>query len=103
MAGPHGVMFERLSYLFKSLELRSATVLLAFVRGIHWTIVPNQTRLIVLHEIDRAVTDLCTRHGLALFDDGFPGERDSAFCTIRQILFPAQAAPPGAQPGSSNQ
>ena len=60
LAGPHGVMFERLSYLLKSLELRSATVLLAFVRGIDWTIVPNQTRLIVLHEIDRAVTDLCT-------------------------------------------
>jgi hypothetical protein len=59
--------------------------------------------LTVLHEINRAVTDLRTRHGLAPFDDGWPGERDSAFCTIRQLLFPAQAAPPGAKPGFREQ
>jgi hypothetical protein len=99
LAGPHGPMFERLLFMLRSLELRSATVLLAFVRGVDWARVPGETRLIVLHEINSAVTNLRTRHGLAPFDDGWPGERDSAFCTIRQLLFPAQAAPPGAQPG----
>jgi hypothetical protein len=99
LAGPHGPMFERLLYLLKSLELKSATVLLAFVRGVDWATVPGETRLIVLHEINSAVTNLRLRHELAPFDDGWPGERDSAFVTIRQLLFPAHAAPPGAKPG----
>jgi hypothetical protein len=92
-------MFERLLYLLKSLELKSATALLAFVRGVDWAACPAETRLIVLHEINSAVTNLRLRHGLAPFDDGWPDERDSAFITVRQLLFPAQAAPPGAKPG----
>jgi hypothetical protein len=99
LAGPHGLMFERLPFILRTLELRSATVLLAFVRGVDWATVPGETRLIVLHEINDSVTALRTRHGLAPFDDGWPDERDSAFVTIRQLLFPAQAAPPGAKPG----
>jgi hypothetical protein len=102
LAGPHGPMFERLLYLLKSLELRSATVLLAFVRGIDWTAVPSATRSTVLHEINDSITRLRIKHGLAPFDDGWPGERDSAFVTIRQHLFPTRVAPPGAQPGLIN-
>jgi hypothetical protein len=33
-AGPHGPMFERLLFIVESLDLRSATVLLTFVRGV---------------------------------------------------------------------
>jgi hypothetical protein len=103
LAGPHGPMFERLLFLLKSLELKSATILLAFVRGVDWSTVSGETRLIVLHEINDSITRLRIKHGLAPFDDGWPGERNSAFITIRQHLFPTQVAPPGAQPGLSNQ
>ena len=104
LAGPHGPMFERLLFMLRSLELKSATVLLAFVGGVDWATIPGETRLIVLHEINDSITKLRLKHGLAPFDDGWPGERDSAFCTIRQLLFPTtQVAPPGAKPGLINQ
>jgi hypothetical protein len=102
LAGPHGAMFERLLYILKTLTPKSAPLLLAYVRGIDWSIIDSPTRLIVLHEINNAITDLRTRHGLAPFDDGWPSGRESVFVTVRQLLFPAQAAPPGAQPGSVN-
>jgi hypothetical protein len=44
-----------------------------------------------------SINNLRTRYGLAPFDGGI--ERDGVFCIVRQLLFPAQAAPPGAQPG----
>jgi hypothetical protein len=99
LAGPYGAMFERLLFMLRSLELKSATILLAFVRGVDWATIPGETRLVVLHEINRAITDLRIRHGLAPFDDGWPSGRDSAFVTIRQHLLSTQVAPPGAQPG----
>jgi hypothetical protein len=102
LAGPHGPMFERLLFILTTLEVKSATILLAFVGNIDWNAVPGEIRLIILHEINNSITRLRIKHGLAPFDDGWPGGRDSAFVTIRQHLFPTQVAPPGAQPGLSN-
>jgi hypothetical protein len=77
LAGPHGTMFERL---------------------LDWSTFDATTRPV------RAARDLprrhrATRNGLIPFDDPFPGERENVFSVIKQHLFPAQAAPPGAQPG----
>jgi hypothetical protein len=98
LAGPHGAMFERLLFILKGMSLTSAPLLLAYVRGVDWPSIDMSTRLNVLHEINTGITNLRARHGLSPFDDGI--ERDSVFCLIREILFPAHsAAPPGAQPG----
>jgi hypothetical protein len=105
LAGQDGPMFERLLYLLKSLELKSATILLAYIRGIDWADVPVETRRVVLHEIDGSIIQLRVRHKLPPFDDGWPGQRDSAFVTILNILFPASIvrAPTGAKPGFNEQ
>src|SRR5262245_32488678 len=60
LAGPHGAMMERLMFILKSLELNSVSqqLLLAYVRGIDWAIVDYDTRLIALHEINTAITQL---------------------------------------------
>ncbi|MGY8682662.1 hypothetical protein Q2941_33515 [Bradyrhizobium sp. UFLA05-153] len=103
LAGQHGAMLGRLLYILKNLALNSATLLVVFVRGIDWTAIHASTRLINLHEIDSAIAALRIRYGLAPFDDGWLGSRESAVVTIRQTQFPAQAAPPGAQPGLGEQ
>jgi hypothetical protein len=94
LAGPHGAMIERLVFILDSLSLQSASLLLAYVRGVEWWTVDYATRLIVLHEINTAITKLRERNGLSPFDDGFPGDRPNAFQIIRAILIPADAAPP---------
>ena len=97
LAEPHAPM--RLLCIVMPLTLKSAPLLLAFVGGTDWKTINTPTRLIVLHKIDDGITNLRTRHGLPPFDDSFLGEPDGVFCIVRQIRFPAQAAPPGAQPG----
>jgi hypothetical protein len=99
LAGPHGAMFERLLFILKNATSQSQSLLLAYVRGIEWSGVDETTRYVALHEIDRSIAALSERNGLATFDDPVPGERENVFRLIKQILFPAQAAPPGAQPG----
>jgi hypothetical protein len=50
----------------------------------------------VLHQINRAITRLRERNGMAPIDDPLPGQSDNVFRRIKQMLC---AAPPGAQPG----
>jgi hypothetical protein len=102
-AGPHGAMFERLLYILKNLTPQSQPLLLGYIRGVDLSAVDFPTRLVMLHEIGRAITALRERNGLAPFDDALPGEREHVFFLIEQHLFPAQAAPPGAQPGLNQQ
>jgi hypothetical protein len=96
LAGPHGPMFERLLFILKDATPGSQPLLLGYIRGIEWSGIDETTRYVVLHEVGRAVAALCERDGLAPFDDPLPGERENVFRLIKQILFPAQAAPPGA-------
>jgi len=74
-------------------------LLLAYIRCVDWGTVDYFTRLTVLHEINMAITKMRERNGLSPFDDGFPGDRPNVFQTIRTILIPAEAAPPGANAG----
>jgi hypothetical protein len=99
LAGPHGPMIERLAFILKALTVESAPLLLAYIRGVNWATVDYPTRLVVLHEINAAITKLRERSGLLPFDDGFPGDRPNVFQTIRTILIPAEAAPSGAHAG----
>jgi hypothetical protein len=85
-AGPHGPMVERLMFMLEVLKLGSAPLLLAYVRGIDWSPIDYTTRLVVLHEINIAITHLRERNGLSPFDDGIPGDRPNVFQTIRGIV-----------------
>jgi hypothetical protein len=96
LAGPHGPMLERLVFTLKSLTLQSAPLLLAYIRGIDWSTIDYAIRLIVLHEVNTAVTGLRLRANMAPIDDGAPGARDNVFRTIRHLITssrPAEAAP----------
>jgi hypothetical protein len=81
-------MIERLVFILKSLVPDSAPLLLAYIRGVNWPSVDYHTRLIVLHEVNRAITELREKSNLTPFDDGLLGERDNVFRTIQKIVTP---------------
>jgi hypothetical protein len=86
LAGPHGPMVERLVFILKDLNSHSLALLLAFIRGVHWSEIDYDTRLTVLHEVNTAITKLRERSGLSPFDDGVPGERENVFRMIKSIV-----------------
>jgi hypothetical protein len=99
LAGPHAHMAERLLYIADNIGPGpSPSILLAFVKGVDWTGIDEATRRALLHEIGNGIIKLRVKSGLEPFDDDL-GERPSVFHAIREILFPAQAAPTGAEPG----
>ena len=86
LAGPHGPMIERLAFMLKSLELASAPLLLAYIRGVDWTAIDYATRLTVPHVVNDAITRMRERHGMCPFDDGLPGDRPNVFQLFRGIV-----------------
>jgi hypothetical protein len=53
--------------------------------------------LIVLHEINAAITRLRERNGLTPIDDALPGERPNVFILVKEALLPRKrGAPPDA-------
>jgi hypothetical protein len=67
-------------------DLRSARELVAFVAAQNWDAVDANTRLVALHEINRAITKLRVRNKLPPFDEGLPDEPPNAFQMIRKII-----------------
>jgi hypothetical protein len=99
MNGTHGSTIARLMEILRALDLRSASMLIDFVKARNWQAIDANTELVVLHEVGCAITKLRTRNHLEPIDDPLPGERDNVFQVIKAILFPLQAAPTGANAG----
>jgi hypothetical protein len=88
LAGRHGSLVAQLMQTLRRLELQSGPELLGFIRAQDWRAIDADTRFILLHEINSAVTKLRERHGRAPFDDPLPGKRENVFRTIRSIVTP---------------
>ena len=56
--------------------------LIGFVRSIDWASIDYATRLVVVHELNTAITAFREARGLPPIDDGLPGT-DTPFRTIR--------------------
>jgi hypothetical protein len=89
LAGPRGAMFERLLFILKNSTPQSAPVLLNYMRGVDLSDVDYPTRLVMLHEINRAIAAVRERGGLAPYSDPLPGEPENLSRLIKQHLFPA--------------
>jgi hypothetical protein len=84
LAGLHGDVLAQLMAQLR--DLRSARELVAFVAAQNWDAVDANTRLVALHEINRAITKLRVRNKLPPFDEGLPDEPPNAFQMIRKII-----------------
>ena len=97
LPGPYGSMSERLLCILKILTLKSALLLLAYVRGIDWWTIGSPTRLIVLREVNRGVTALRLKHGRRLTTAGLAGARASSSPSCC-FYFPHTRRRPGRSP-----
>ena len=88
LTGPHRQVLEPLMQLLKNLDLHSSNALVDFIRAHDWSAIDAQTKLVVLHEINSAITKLRTRNGMAPIDDALWGERATVFQLIRLIIVP---------------
>src|SRR5262245_49299304 len=64
LAGPHRHVLEPLMQLLKNLDLHSSNALVDFIRAQDWSAIDAQTKFVVLHEINTAITKLRTRNGI---------------------------------------
>ena len=102
LSGPHARTLAELFRAFANIECVQPTQLVGFVGAIDWNGIDHQTRLVVLHELNTAITKFHEKRGLLPIDDRLPGASPNAFQIIREILAklpaPLQARPmhPGA-------
>jgi hypothetical protein len=99
LSGPHGAALVELFRMFKNLQHVQPAQLIGFARSIDWAVIDADTKLIVLHEFNAAITKFREKRGLEPIDDTVADE--PPFRTLKAILFPSSRAPTGAQPGTS--
>src|SRR5262245_14148586 len=72
--GPHSAVLSELFRMFRNLEHLRPAQLIGFTQSIDWTAIDYQTRLIVLHEINNAITAFREKRGQEPIADNLPGE-----------------------------
>jgi hypothetical protein len=84
--------------MFKNLEHLQPAQLIGFTQSIDWTTINYDTKLVVIHEINNAITAFREKQGLELIDDNLPGEPETPFRQIKAIMFspPREGANRGA-------
>jgi len=67
-------------------DLHSARALVDFISARDWSRVDANTRMIALHEINRAIAALRSKSGLPFVDDLLPGQPDNAYRIIKNLF-----------------
>jgi hypothetical protein len=105
LAGPHGAMLAELFRAFDNLAHIKPVQLIGLVHAVDWTTVNYDARLIVLHELNVAITKFRVKRGAEPINDNLPGQPETPFRVIRAIIHQvphvADVAPTGAQPGTN--
>ena len=70
-------------------------------RGRSARLIYYDTRLVVVHELNVALTTFREKRGLAPIDDGLPGGPDTPFRTIRAIVLTPSPPCEGAHRGEA--
>jgi hypothetical protein len=82
--GMHGDIMRGLMAQLK--DLHSARALVDFISARDWSRVDANTRMIALHEINRAIAALRSKSGLPFVDDLLPGQPDNAYRIIKNLF-----------------
>jgi hypothetical protein len=84
LAGLHRDVLGRVMAQLK--DLRSARELVTAMAAEDWSVVDADTRLIVLHQVNTAITTLREKAGMPPIDDPLPGEPDNAYRIIKALF-----------------
>jgi len=101
IGGPHGPVLAELFRMFDNLQHVQPTQLIGLARSINWTTVDSNTKFVVLHELNVAITKFREKHGLEPIDDNLPGEPETPFRTIKAIVLTASPHCAGAHRGGA--
>jgi len=103
LSGPHARTLAELFRAFSAIDCIQPSQLVGFIGAIDWSAIDYQTRLFVLHELNRSITKLRESQKLDPIDD--PVDDDAppnAFQVIRGILlsqsFPQSRESPSEHP-----
>jgi hypothetical protein len=101
LAGPHSVVLSELFRMIKNLQHVQPAQLIGFAQSIDWAAIDSNTKLIVLHELNNAITAFREKRGLEPIDDSLPGDPDTPFRTIKTIVLTASPHHEGAHRGGA--
>lgn len=96
LAGKHGAVVSKIMAALARLDMNSGGALVTTVEQTDWRLVDAHVKLVLLHELNTAITDLRGRHGMAAIDDPLPGQPENVFQRIKRALFPALLANAGS-------
>jgi hypothetical protein len=85
LAGPYARTLGELFRMFANLECVQPAQLIGFIGAIDWSAIDCQIRLVVLHELNTAITKFREKRGLEPIDDSVTDE--PPFRTIKAIIF----------------
>ena len=66
LVGPYGAVLGELFRMFANLQHVQPSQLAGYIRAIDWSEIDYPTRLVVLHEVNSAITKLREKSGLAV-------------------------------------
>jgi hypothetical protein len=101
LAGPHGSVLNELFRMITNLTHMQPAQLIGYVQSIDWTAIDYDTKLVVIHECNNAITALRVKHDLEPIDDNLPNEPDTPFRTIKAIVLTAFPHHEGAHRGEA--
>jgi hypothetical protein len=99
LAGPHSAVLGELFRMFENLQHVQPSQLTGLVRSIDWAAIDYDTRLVVLHEVNVAITKYREKRGAEPISDNLPGQPDTPFRVIHRIIHQVPADCREAEPG----
>ena len=84
--GPHGVIVTQVVTFLEGMTPASASALLALMRDHCWEQVDADTKFVLLHEINTAITRMREKNGRPAIDDPLPGQPENVFRTIKAFF-----------------
>jgi hypothetical protein len=89
LAGPHGNVLGELFRAIANLKYVQPAQLIGLAQTIDWSTIPYATKLVFVHELNKATTAIRVKHNMEPFDDGLPGESETPFRMIKAIVLTA--------------
>jgi hypothetical protein len=99
LSGPHGTVLGELFRMLRNLQHVQPVQLIGLVQTIDWSTIPYATKLVLIHELNKAITAYRIKLGMSEMDDGLPGiDPETPFRMIKAIVLSASSheAPTGA-------
>ena len=102
LAGPHGSVLNELFRMTANLKHMQPAQLIGYMQSIDWAAIDYNTKLVVVHELNSAITAYREKHNLEPISDNLPNEPDTPFRTIKAIVLTASPHHEGRPPRRSS-